>query len=139
MSRTLLNLTLTVTISGLLTACSADRPGEVDAPVRRQAAAPVRVQLGSSPRIERDGVLVCAPEAFTNRIAASLRQRLTDSTSVRQAIAIFGPGYISPDSGTGSIQWFFDDGVCLQTSMWPESLDAPFRPRVTKAQVYFIR
>ena len=108
-----------------LAACRTERLIAPNSPT------PAGLPLGKAPRIQIDGVLVCAPESLTNRITASLRSRLTDATSVRQAIRILGPGYIPPDSGIGSIRWYFDDGVRLETFMWPESLDAPFRPRAT--------
>jgi len=98
----------------------------------RHLVAPVRMSLGEAPRIRHEGILVCTPESLTNRIIAALRQQLTHTTSVRQAVGILGPGYIPPGNGTGSIQWFFDDGVGLETGLWPLSFDAPFRAKTTK-------
>ena len=90
--------------------------------------------LDDAPRIEQDGILISSPKSLTRRIPAQLRKQMKETTSVRQAIRILGPGYIPSGSGTGGIQWFFDDGVVWDTGLWPSNLDEPFRPRSTKSQ-----
>jgi hypothetical protein len=55
-----------------------------------------------------------------NLIPSNKKNQISPETTVRGALNILGPGYISSISGTGGVEWFFDDGTSIRYSFWTE-------------------
>jgi hypothetical protein len=73
-------------------------------------------------KLELEGVVVC-DENGRKIHDKKLKVKLGSQPSLKKAIDVLGPGYLSQHSGTGGISWIFSDDSVLTTSIWPRSLE----------------
>lgn len=70
-------------------------------------------------RAEDTRWLAVTSEQPPPKLGAPQAKELREGMTLKELVVAFGPGWRSPDSGTGIIQWAFDDGRVL--CMWPSS------------------
>ncbi len=71
--------------------------------------------------LELEGLVIC-DENGDKTHDVKLKNQLTKDPTVQDVVKVLGPGYLSPISGTGGINWYFSDGSKLTTILWPKTL-----------------
>ena len=127
-------LFLTICAFGLTALfASADNPAEVtnstgSAKSSKQLGVPSNFLKGAEIIVE--GVVVTQPEKRI--LPVELKNKMQPEMSLRELMAEFGNGWLSPFSGIGNIQWFFEDGTVLSVGPPPLTLDQKKTVRESK-------
>ena len=77
-----------------------------------------------------ENVVVTTPDRTV--LSEALKNKIQEEMSLRELLSEFGKGWLSPFSGIGNIQWFFDDGTVLSVGPPPITLNQKMKVRTIK-------